>query len=326
MNGNIRLGKHDKLAFIQKQGVYLAFIIVVSIFAFLSPAFLSPFSIMLMFRQNAVFGIMACTTTLVLISGNFDLAIGSIVSFSAVAVIQLYNAFGPVVAFFSVLALGAVFGAISGFLVGYLKLNSMIVTLGMLNIVQAITFIVSGGTISSYGKAKTWLMDLGRGSLFGSIPTPTVIWVIMIFVFAVLLTRTVFGRQLMSVGGNSLASLFSGINEKRVVFITYIMSGLTAALAGIVLAGRVGSTQNIAGVGYEFEVITAAILGGTSLMGGKGSLIKTAIGVLTLGVLRNGLIMIKMDSNWQWLANGFVILIFVAIDVLAQRQKLKVKV
>lgn len=322
---NKQLKGRNAAAFVKRQGIYFALIAVMVIFSIAAPMFFQINNFILILRQGAIMGIMACAMTLVIIGGNFDLSVGSMLSFSTVLMIQLFNAVGPVPAMILVLLSGIAFGLVSGFLVGYVRLNSMIVTLGMMGIIQALTYFVSGGKNSTLKTGEMmWFLSLGRGSI-GFIPTVVVICLVCILVFEILLKCTVFGNQLMSVGGNQIASRFSGINDKKIVLVTFVLSGMMTALAGILLASRVGSAQNAIGEGYEMNVIAGVILGGASLSGGSGSAVKAFIGILILGVLDNGFVMMSLPYSMQWVANGLIILVVVYIDIYSRRIRNKMK-
>lgn len=311
--------KEGAATFFKKQGIYFALFAVIIFFSAAAPSFLQADNFILILRQSAIMGIMACAMTLVIIGGNFDLSVGSILSFSTVLMIQLYNAAGPVTAMAAVLLAGLLFGLISGFLVGYVRLNSMIVTLGMMGIIQALTYFVSGGKNSTLKDTDCqWFLSMGRGFV-GFIPTVAVICLICIVIFEVFLKCTVMGNQLMSVGGNQVASRFSGINDKKIVLITFALSGLMTALAGILLASRIGSAQNAIGEGYEMNVIAGVILGGASLTGGSGSVVKAFVGILILGILDNGFVMMSLPYSMQWVANGLIILAVVYIDIRSKQ-------
>ena len=313
------------MSFIKKQGLYLALLFVIIFFSLATDSFFQPDNFILILRQGVVMGVMVCAMTYVIIGGNFDLSVGSILSFSTVLVIQLFNIIGPVAAMLAVVFMGILFGLISGLLVGYLRLNSMIVTLGMMGIVQALTYFVSGGKNSVLKNAETsWFLQIGQGFV-GFIPTLVVICLITVAIFEIVLKRTVFGSQLMSVGGNQIASRFSGVNDRKLVTLTFILSGMMTAIAGIMLASRVGSAQNAIGEGYEMDVIAGVILGGASLTGGSGSVVKAFIGILILRVLDNGFVMMGLPYSTQWLANGLIILVVVCVDLQSKRAKIQGK-
>lgn len=308
---------------LKKQGIFLALLLVIAVFSITSPNFITVKNFLIIFRQCSIMGIMACAMTLVIVSGNFDLSVGSLLSFSTVLMIRLFNLVGPVPAILITIIVGIIFGSLSGLLVGYLKLNSMITTLGMMGIIQALTFFVSGGKNSILKHAEnSWFLKIGRGDIFG-IPNVAIICLSAVFIFEIILRRTVFGKYTQAVGGNQLASKFTGINDNKIVLTTFMLSGMMTAIAAIMLGSRIGSAQNAIGEGYEFDVITAVILGGTSLSGGSGSVIKTFIGVLIMGVLKNGFVMLGFPYSTQWLAQGLIILVVVWIDITTKKEKIR---
>ena len=311
-------------AFIKRQGIVFALILVALFFVVTAPQFSKIENILTILRQISTYGVIACGMTYVIISGNFDLSVGSLVSLTCILTISLYDKLGPVPALAIAILAGLVSGVVSGFLVGYVKLNSMIVTLGMMQILQAITLLYSGGKYSTLADPKeSWLASVGRGDILG-IPTPVIIYLVCIIIFELILKRSVYGRQLLAVGGNPRACRFTGINEKKVVFVSFIISGLMSAIGGIILGGRVGAAQNTIGEGYEFEVIAGVILGGTSLLGGSGSVVKTFVGILIMGILKNGFVMLGFQYYIQWITQWLIIVLVVWIDVATARKKVLV--
>ena len=251
----------------EKHGLILAFFIVVAFFSIASENFLSYKNIMLVLRQVSVLGTIAIGMTIVITVGHFDLSVGSLTSLTAVVVISMHDVVGPVPAMLITLAVGLISGAFAGFLVGHLKLNSLIITLGMLVGLQAVVLIYTGGKYTRIvAPDETWFGVIGRGFVFG-VPAPVIILAVLIFIFSVVLMKTVFGRQVFSVGGNPTASKFSGISDSKVIFIAFVISGVLTAIAGIIMGSRLMAAQNYLGQGYEFEVIAGVILGGTSLQG-----------------------------------------------------------
>jgi len=308
-------------AAIKKQGIVLALVIIVLFFSLTAEQFFKLDNIITILRQISIIGVIACGMTYVIIGANFDLSVGSLVSLTCIIAISLHDKLGPVPAVAIALVVGLISGVISGLLVGYLRLNSMITTLGMMGILQAITLLYSGGKYSTLADpANSWLAQLGRGSVIG-IPIPVIIYIICIIIIELILKRSMFGRQLIAVGGNGTASRFTGINDRKVVLMTFVLSGVMSAMGGILLGGRVGAAQNTIGEGYEFEVITGVILGGTSLLGGSGSVVKTFVGVLIMGVLKNGFVMIGFPYYIQWIAQWLIIVLVVWIDVASKRKK-----
>lgn len=304
---------------LKKQGLVIAFVAIMVILSMASSSFLTYQNITLVMRQVAIFGIIACGMTFVIIGGNFDLSVGSLVSLTTVIVISLHDTLGPVPAIIVALLVGLAAGAFNGYLVGFLKLNSMIITLGMLGVLQAITLIYTGGKYSSIANPEgTWYAFVGRGFFLG-VPFPIFLYIIITIVFATLLNKTVYGRQLMAVGGNPIASQFTGIRSNLIIMSTFVSTGITAAIGGIILGSRIMSAQNYIGEGYEFQVITGVILGGTSLLGGEGSIWKTFMGIVILGFLRNGFILLGFPYYVQWIIQWFIIVAVVWMDVASKR-------
>lgn len=305
--------------FLGSQGLVLAFILLMIFFSLASDRFLTYTNMMLVFRQVSVLGTIAIGMTLVIIAGNFDLAVGSLTSFTAVLAITMHDIIGPVPAILITLAVGIASGTVIGFLVGHLRLNSLIITLGFLSVWQAVTLIFTGGRYSSITAPEaTWYGVIGRGFVLG-VPVPVIILAVLILVFTIVLTRTVFGRYVFAVGGNATASRFSGIKDSWVIMMTFIISGFLTAVAGVMLSSRLMAAQNYLGQGYEFEVIAGVILGGTSLAGGEGNILKAFIGVLIIGILRNGFLLLGLPYYTQWVAQWVIVVGVVWIDVASRR-------
>ncbi len=313
--------KKGALGFAKRQGLLLAFLLLVIFFSVASDVFLTYKNIMLVLRQVSILGIIACGMTFVIIGGNFDLSVGSLTSLTTVVVISLHDKIGPIPAMLIALIVGMVSGALAGYLVGYLKLNSMIITLGLLGVIQAVTLIYTGGKYTRIADPEAaWFGFIGRGFIFG-LPFPVIILAVVIVIFAIILMKTVFGRQLLAVGGNPKASKFSGIRETRIIMLTFIASGLVTAIGGIVLGSRIMAAQNYIGEGYEFQVITGVILGGTSLTGGEGNIFKSFLGILIVGMLMNGFILLGFPYYTQWVAQWVILVGVVWIDVASKRGK-----
>ncbi|CAN0579365.1 unnamed protein product, partial [Laminaria digitata] len=229
------------------------------------------------------------------ISGNLDLSVGSMMSFSTIVVLDLHDKIGPALAIPAMFALTLCLGAFIGFLVGYLKLNSLIVTLGMLSAIHGLTLTWSGGKNMDIGdKEGTWFKVFGQGDALG-IPVPILLFALLAAVLGIMLAKTPFGRKVYAVGGNPTAATFSGIRRARVVFTCYLLSAFCVATAGLIQASRSLGSQNTVGQGLELEVLAAVILGGASLMGGSGTIFKTVIGVLILGFIQNGLLLVGLQ-------------------------------
>ena len=305
--------------FLKKQGLVVALFLVILFFSVTTDSFFTYKNLSLVLRQVSILGIIACGMTFVIIAGNFDLSVGSLTSLTTVVVISLHDKIGPIPAILIAIVVGLISGSIAGYLVGYQKLNSLIITLGFLVAIQAVTLIYTGGKYSRIvNPEETWFSFIGRGFVFG-IPFPVILYAVIIFVFSMILNKTVYGRQVLAVGGNPTASFFAGIKEKSVIFITFLMTGGLTAIGGIVLGSRMMAAQNYIGEGYELQVITGVILGGTSLTGGEGSVFRSFIGIFIVGLLKNGFIMLGLPYYFQWVVQWIIILAVVWIDVATKR-------
>ncbi|WP_093425865.1 ABC transporter permease [Tranquillimonas alkanivorans] len=305
-----------------KQGILIAFALFIVGFAIFSDRFLSAENLMTVIRQSAIIGVMAIGVTVVVIGGNLDLSVGSMLSFSTVLVVDLHDQMGPGLAILVMLAATLCLGAVNGLLVGYARLNSLIVTLGMLSAIQGLVLIYSGGqNVDIVNQESTWFAIFGRGYVFG-IATPIVIFLVFALLVHVLMSSTAFGRRVYAVGGNPTAAVFSGIRRSRVVFTTYLISAFATGCAAVILGSRVMGSQNNVGQGYELLVLAGVILGGTSLLGGSGNVLKTVVGVLILGFIQNGLLLMGFAYYVQWLVTWIVIILAVWLDVAAKRGRL----
>lgn len=297
-----------------------AMVVVYLIFAALSPNFRTGENAVLILRQVATIAVMGCGMSFAIIGGNFDLSVGSLLSLCCCMCIDLHDKIGPVPAILITLVVGIASGIVSGFLVGYLRLNSMIVTLGMMNVLQALALMYTGGSSVMLKDQKVWFAQIGKGSI-GPIPYVTIIMIVVIAVYATLLNKTVFGHQVLAVGSNDEACRYSGINDKRVILNTFILSGLSTAIGAILLCSRGGAAQTTMGQSYEFDVITGVILGGASLNGGSGNILKTFVGVMIIGILKNGFVILGLPYYLQWLAQCIIILLAVWVAIQSARKK-----
>lgn len=308
------------LAILKKQGIVIAMVVIYLIFAVISPQFRTANNFLLIIRQITTIGVMAAGMTFVIIGGNFDLSVGSLLSLCGVICIMTHEAVGPIPAILITLVIGMVSGIICGFLVGYLKLNSMIVTLGMMNIIQAIALIITNARNIYMADERVWFTRIGKGSI-GVIPISTILMLVFFGLMAVLLMRTKYGHHVMSVGGNAKACHYSGINDRMVILKTFVVSGLATAVAAIMLSSRGAGAQPTMGESYEFDVITAVILGGTSLDGGEGNVLYTLVGVAILGILKNGFVIVGLPSYVQWIAQCVIMIGAVYLDIRSKRKK-----
>ena len=309
-------------AFLARNGILVAFAVFMIGFTLANARFLDPDNVMGVIRSSAILGVMALGVTFVVISGNLDLSVGSMMSFSTIVVLDLHDKIGPTLAIPAMFAMTLCLGAFIGFLVGYLKLNSLIVTLGMLSAIHGLTLTYSGGkNMDIADKEGTWFAVFGQGDALG-IPVPILIFVALAALLGIMLAKTPFGRKVYAVGGNGTAATFSGIRRARVVFMCYLMSAFCVATAGLIQASRSLGSQNTVGQGLELEVLAAIILGGASLLGGSGTIFKTVIGVLILGFIQNGLLLMGLQFYAQYVVTWVIIILAVWLDIAAKRGRL----
>lgn len=307
---------------VRQQGILLAFLVFIMVVAMNSENFLTTGNILSVMRQVSIMGVMALGVTFVVICGRLDLSVGSMLSLTTVLMVDLHDKIGPTGAILMTLLAGALVGSINGLLVGFARLNALIVTLGMLSTLQGVTLIYTGGqNVSVENSDQTWFAFFGRGHLF-DIPVPIWLFIGGAVILGVVLHRTSFGRQIFAVGGNETASRFSGVRSRRIVFSAYVISGLTVAIAAIIMGSRVMGSQNNVGEGYELQVLAGVILGGTSLLGGSGSIFRTVVGITILGFIENGLLLLGYPYYAQWLVTWAVIIGAVWLDVASKRGRL----
>lgn len=291
--------------------IALLFILVV-FFSSVSPYFMTYNNLLNILLASSVLGIIAVAMTFVIISGGIDLSVGSVVALTGVVVVKIYTATESVwLGILGGLAIGLVVGLLNGFLITYIRINALITTLGMMSIVRGLAFILSGGhtgTIADSGFAK-----LGRGYIAG-IPIPVIVMVIVFILAYVVLKFTIFGRTVYAIGGNEVASRLAAIKVRKNQMIIYLFAGLAAVLGSLILTSQLAAGAPQASTGIELSVIAAVILGGSSLNGGKGTMIGTFLGVMILGTLNNGLVLMNVSSYYQDVARGLVLLIAVASD------------
>jgi ribose transport system permease protein len=299
----------------------IVFIIEVIIFSQLSPYFFSADNLLNVTLQASITAIIAAGMTFVILTAGIDLSVGSLVAFSGVLTASMLKIDMPLFLVFPIALLGGIlFGVVSGWTAGIFvtkfNITPFIVTLALMTIWRGAAFVYTQGR-------PVWELPdafsyLGEGRILG-IPFPTIIMIIVFVVSHIVLTKTKFGRYVYAVGGNLEAARLAGINVNFILISVYIISGVLSAISGILLASRVNSGQPNAGLMYELDVIAAVVVGGTSLFGGRGTIIGTFIGAMLIAVLRNGLNLLNVGSYIQQIVVGVVILLAVLLDQLRQK-------
>ena len=320
-------------AFVRKYAIVLIFIAMFLAMTFLTDAFLQPRNLVNVVRQISVVGLIAIGVTMVIITTGIDLSSGSVLALAAVFAASLaqqpdwHDAKYPglvvpvIIPIVAALAIGLLCGAINGGLIARFKIPPFIATLGMMTIARGFALIYSNRPVS--GLTDTYNF-IGQGEIFKilpipgqpplGIPVPVIILALVAAGAHVMLNNTRFGRHIYAIGGNEQAALISGLNVGRIKIGVYTIAGLLAGLAGLVLSSRVGSGQPGLGVGYELDAIASAVIGGTSLSGGVGTIWGTIIGALIIGVLNNGLDLLNVSAYWQTIIKGSIIVAAVIID------------
>ncbi|MER1999631.1 MAG: ribose ABC transporter permease [Lysinibacillus sp.] len=293
----------------------LILFILVLVVTVMNPKFLTTYNILNVFRQISVNGLIALGMTFVILTGGIDLSVGAILGLSGMALGLLILGGTPdVLAIGIVIIFGALLGLFNGLLVSKLKLQAFIVTLATMTMFQGITLIISDGIPAMRLTENAPILDfISQGKVLG-LPFPMIIFAIAFIVLYIIIEKTVFGRSVYAVGGNEEVARLSSIATDKTKTFVYVISGMMAAIAAVILTSRLSSAQPTAGVGYELDAIAAVVIGGTSLAGGKGRIVGTLIGVLIIGVLNNGLNIIGVSSFYQQVIKGLVILIAVILD------------
>jgi ribose transport system permease protein len=297
---------------VRDAGTLIGLVAIVVIFGLLAPDFLSQRNLLNILQQSSINACLALGMTLVIISGGIDLSVGPTAAISAVITATMLVAGVPIpLAIVAGLAIGAICGLVNGVLVAYAGLQPFIVTLGTLSTYRAIALIYTGGN-PVLGIPPDF-RSLFNGSLIG-LPIPVIIVAVVALAAWVLLKKTPLGEYLLAVGGNEEAAYVAGVPIAITKITAYVISGVLAALASMILIGRLGAAEPILGNLWELDAIAAAAIGGASLMGGKGSVIGTILGAVILGAMRNGLTLMNVQAFYQLLATGLIILVAMMID------------
>lgn len=300
-------------------GTLIGLIGLCVVLTILTPYFFTVSNLVNVVQQSAIIAVVAAGMTFVIISGGIDLSVGSIVALSGLVVADLLHAGFPVpAAIVSGLLVGLCAGMVNGLLVTFGKLPPFIATLGTMSAGRGLALMYTGGTPISGFEGDFRI--LATGAPLG-IPAPVLVMLVVFVVMHLVLVRTKVGRYAYAIGGNEEAATLSGVNVVFHKLVVYALCGVLSALAAVLLTARLNSAQPIAGTAYELDAIAAAVIGGTSLLGGEGTLVGTLVGALIMGVLRNGLNLLNVSSYLQQVAIGAVIIIAVYIDLALKRRR-----
>ncbi len=292
-------------------GIVFVLILLIIIATALNPIFISGSNIMNVLRQVSINGILSIGMTFVIISGCIDLSVGNVLGCTGLIVMILMERFGMVPAILAGLAFGLLVGVFNGWGV-HLGLPAFIMTLASQQMVKGLGYVISNG--QPFSASDEAYKFIGQGFL-GFLPMPVVIFAVLVIIAWFILTRTRIGRSVYAVGGNPEASRLSGINIRKVRIFAYVVSGVMSAVAAIVLTSRLYSCDPLTGDNYQSDAIAATVIGGCSMAGGEGSVLKTVVGVLIIGIISNILNLLQVSSYLQMIAKGFIIFLAVFIDV-----------
>ncbi|GAB3127226.1 ABC transporter permease [Glaciibacter psychrotolerans] len=319
-SSNQKLGAQSFLrAQLQQSLAFGTLVVLLVFFSFASNNFFTWSNISGILLSTAVIGILALGTTFVIITGGIDLSIGTGMTLAAVMTgIFLVNLQLPlIVGVIGGIATGALMGFINGFNIAVLKLPPFIATLAMMMIAQGLALVISG-VRPIYFSGVEGFKQIALGTLIPGLPNAVLILFLLAIVAYLLLSKTILGRYTFAIGSNEEATRLSGVDTRKWKIIIYTVAGLFTGVAGVVIAARLDSAQPQLGVGYELQAIAAVIIGGTSLLGGRGSIMGTVIGALIMSVLINGLRIMSIQTEWQNVVVGAVILVAVFTDSLRQ--------
>ena len=302
-------------------------IALVVVFSLASPNFMQTNNVLAILQATSVNGVLAIAATLVIITGGIDLSVGTLMTFCAVicGVVLTYLGMPLPLGILAAIAAGTASGLISGTIVAKLKVPPFIATLGMMLILKGLSLVISG-TRPIYFNDTPGFTQIAQGSIVGSvfpalpIPNGVLILFLVAIIAAFILGRTVLGRYTFALGSNEEAVRLSGVNTDRWKIAVYALAGGICGVAGLLIASRLNSAQPALGQGYELDAIAAVVIGGTSLSGGRGTILGTLIGALIISVLANGLRILSVAQEWQTVVTGTIIILAVYADILRRKR------
>jgi ribose transport system permease protein len=308
--------KIDVRRILRSYGILIAFLFICVVMTVLSPVFLTVTNVMNIIRQSSIYGIMAIGMTFVILTAGIDLSVGSLLAISgAIAAGAVKAGLGLELTVPIALAIGLACGLVNGVIITAGRITPFVVTLGMMSIARGLTLIYTQGyPISGF---QGGFRFIGGGDVF-AVPFPIILFILTTVVAWFILTQTRLGRYTYAIGGNEETVKLSGINVNVYKTIAYVISGITAAISALILTSRLNSAEPVAGTGYELDVIAAVVIGGTSLMGGRGSVWGTLIGALLIGVINNGMNLLGISPYFQLVVKGLIIIGAVLLDRLRQ--------
>lgn len=300
-----------------EQGLVVIFAIAFAVVALTVPNFLTERNMLGLLQSVVTIGIVACTMMFCLASRDFDLSVGSIVAFTGMVAVMASNATGSIpLGLLIAIGFGTFVGFVNGVVIAKLKINALITTLATMQIVRGLALISSDGRAVGINDASFYQLALSK---FLGVPTPIWVMGILFCIFGFVLNRTVFGRNTLAIGGNPEASRLAGVNVDWMRIWIFTLQGLVCAIAGILLASRITSGQPNAATGLELSVISACVLGGVSLAGGRAAMTGVIVGVLIMGIAENVMNLLNIQAFYQYVVRGLILLLAVLLDNLRSR-------
>lgn len=312
---NVLKFKENFIKILRQQSILFILIFVFIILSIFAPSFITINNLINIVKQVTVIGIIACGFTLVLINADLDLSVGSLFSLTGVIAITFQQK-SIILSIIMPILIAAFVGFINGYITTKFNLSSIIVTLGMLSIIGGIALIYTNG-YNVLGDDKSPYSLIANGEIF-KIPAHILIFIFIAVILLIILRLTIFGRDVYLIGTNPEAARIAGVNVNKVRILSFIICAVCVAIASIVQSARISSASPVAGSGFEFDVITVVLVGGTSFFGGRGSIYNTIVGTLLIAVLINGMILFNFPFAFQSIIKGFLIFIAMLVDIKAR--------
>lgn len=322
MEKELNLSRRQKLLKLyQSYGIIIIIVLEILLFSLMSSTFLTAGNLLNVGRQISFIGISGVGLALVIIAGGIDISTGTMLALSGVICAKLSADLGLplIVSILITLVVAMLLGVASGEVTTRLRVPALITTLAFQVIYKGFSYLITDA-VPIYGIPSEFKF-LGQGYIFSIIPVPLIVFVLVILLGHWFMSKTYLGRHIYAVGGNDEAAHLSGIDIKRIRILGFAVCSTLTAVAGILMAGRLGSGQPGTGAGFEMDVITACVLGGVDINGGKGSILHVAIGALIMGILSNGMMLIGLNEYIQWVTKGVVLCFAVAISSLELKNK-----
>jgi len=314
--------KKKNIKIIREFGIILAIFLIVIIFTIINPIYITPYNIISIIEQSTINGLIGIGVTFAILTAGIDLSVGSTFAIIIVFVGKLLvSGINPILSIIIGIGLGFALGIVNGLIICKMNIQPFVVTLGTMSLYRGIAYIFTGGwPVLDIPKNFRMMVD---GDILYNIPVSIFILLLFAFLTHILLRYTRFGIYVYALGGNEEATRLSGISTEKTKILAYGIVGIGAALAGIVMLARLGTGEPSAGQGYELNAIAAAAIGGASLAGGKGSIIGTLLGAALLSALKVGLIVVGVETFWQYIATGLIIILAVYIEYIQSKLYLK---